>query len=161
MRRRRTDSCSDRRRVANRVANIDRRGVAAVEFAVIGAIILTLLLAVFDFGFWIWTQMSFQSALAAGAAYAQVFPTEQTGIVTTITGALPPGLADGATVTPPVPACDCGAGGGTPSAAQCSTSCGAGSQKRVYVTLSVSRPFSPLYFTSFSTNAARFVVRVQ
>ena len=139
-----------------------RRGIAAVEFAVVAGLIVVLLLAVFNFGIWVWTQATLQTGLGAGAVYSQVFPT-QGDIANKIVAGLPPGLAadPSLTIAAPVLTCDCG----TPDTAlSCATICPDPASKRVFVTLSVARPFTTLYqgyFSVFPNNTARYVVRVQ
>ena len=137
----------------------DRRGIAAMEFAVIGIPMAMLLFAAADFGMAIWQRLAMQSAVAAGASFAQVFPTQSAEIIKRIRISLPDSLKD-STIDPPTISCDCGGGGGTMSGGACSASCPAGS-KRVFVTLSVSRDYSAFHFTAITGNSAFYVVRVQ
>ena len=68
-----------RRRCPMPIAN-DRRGVAAVEFALVAGIVVVLLVAVFDLGLWIWQGMQLEGALLAGVHYAQEFADDTGGI---------------------------------------------------------------------------------
>ena len=133
-----------------------RRGVAAVEFAIVALIFITLLAAAFDIGGWVWQRMQMHAALAAGAHYAQSFPTRTADIKGIIAGALPVGWTD-VTIDDPVLTCDCGGGA---SAAACGVPCPPGT-RQVFVTLSVTHRFSPLRFITPSDAPERYVVRVQ
>jgi Flp pilus assembly protein TadG len=120
----------------------DRRGVAAAEFAIIGGVILVLFFAVFDFGLWIWERMALEGALTAGIHYAQVFPEDTSGAHYAMLNALPPGMS--AAVTKAVATCACTAG------------------PPVSVTLEISLPYAPLYFTALgTTNDLQYVIRIQ
>src|SRR5438105_8779248 len=85
----------------------DQRGAAALEFMLIASGLITLLFAVAGFGDVTQRQIAIQSAVRAGGEYARFFPTDQTGIQTAITNALPSGwtLSAGPTVT-----CSCAGG---------------------------------------------------
>ena len=144
-----------------RAVMIDQRGVATIEFGLISLIMIVFLLAVFNFGLWIYRQMALQNALAAGAAYAQLFPTPESAVVDQINASLPDGIKSlqGISVTASL-VCDCGSGQ-TPGA--CPAAC-AGSTQRVFARLAASVPFTPLYatyFSAFADNAARYYVRIQ
>jgi Flp pilus assembly protein TadG len=125
-----------------------RDGVAAAEFAVIGGVILVILFAVFDFGLWIWQRMLLEGALTAGVHYAQVFPGDAVhtqNVLNVMLSALPPGMSS-ATAT-----ANCTCTPGAPGA-------------RVYVTLTISYPYSPLYFTALGASdlqSLQYVVRIQ
>ena len=69
----------------------DRRGVAALEFAVVAAIMVTLMLGAYDLGNAAQRQIGLQEAVRAGGAYALNHPTDVTGIRTMVTNALPAG----------------------------------------------------------------------
>jgi Flp pilus assembly protein TadG len=84
----------------------DRRGVAAMEFVVIGGIMVVLLVGTFDFGNAAQQQLALQQAVRAGAAYAQYFPAAtQSNIQGAVTSAAASqGLTLGAT---PQVSCAC------------------------------------------------------
>jgi Flp pilus assembly protein TadG len=140
----------------------DRSGIAALEFAVVAGLIVVLMLAVFNFGVWVWTQATFQTAVMAGTVYTQVFPT-QGDIANKIEAGMPPGLAadPSLTIQAPLLTCYCGTAN---AESPCAATCPDPASKRVYVTLMVTRPFTTLYqtyFSAFPDNTARYVVRVQ
>jgi Flp pilus assembly protein TadG len=134
----------------------DRRGVAAMEFALVGGIVVVMLVAVFDLGLWIWEGMALEGALMAGVHYAQEFPDDAAGITSTITASLPPGLSN-ATITLQPLIRDCGSG----ASSNADGSCTPVTAQRVFVTLSISLPCSALDFTQITTTNVRYVIRVQ
>lgn len=134
----------------------DRSGVAAVEFALVAGIVIVMLVAVFDLGLWVWQGMQLEGALLAGVHYAQEFPEDSSGINSVIAGSLPSALSN-ATVTVSAPVLDCGPGTTTTTEGGCSPV----TAQRVFVTLSISRPFSPLYFTQITNTSLQYVIRVQ
>ena len=69
----------------------DRRGVAALEFAAVTPIIVTLMLGAYDLGNAALRQINLQEAVRAGGAYALNHPTDVTGIQTIVTNSLPTG----------------------------------------------------------------------
>jgi Flp pilus assembly protein TadG len=140
----------------------NRRGAAAAEFALIGSVLLTLVLGIYDVGMSVYQQMVIQEALRSGAHFAMSFPTHTTKIKDLVTSALPTSWQDDPSVTVSVsaPACDCESGG-VATAALCSANCGAGSTRRGFITINVSHSFSPLLLTTLSSNASSHVVRFQ
>ncbi|HET7883585.1 MAG TPA: TadE/TadG family type IV pilus assembly protein [Acetobacteraceae bacterium] len=67
----------------------DRRGVSAVEFAIIGTMLATLLLAAYDFGNAAQQQIQLQEAVRSGGAFATRWPTNVSGIQNAVSSALP------------------------------------------------------------------------
>ena len=68
----------------------DRRGVAALEFAIIGPIMVTLLmLGIYDLGNAAQQQISLHEAVRAGGAYALNHPTEMGKIQDIVKNSLP------------------------------------------------------------------------
>ena len=133
----------------------DRRGVAALEFAVIGLVMVTVMLAAYDFGSAAQEQIALQEAVKAGAAYAQYFPTDPTGIKNAVTNALPRHwtLSAGPTVT-----CSCKGAVYT-----CSTP-PATCPLPVTVSISATMPYtsiSALFAGVIPNNKANYEVRVQ
>jgi Flp pilus assembly protein TadG len=143
--------------IGTRSRRRDRRGVAAVEFALIAGALMTLLLGVYDIGNAIQQRLVLQQALRAGGLYAVSFPTQSDGIAAAINAALPASWQANVTVTPPRMWCTCSGSGTTDS---CPLSC-AGGTPQVFVTLGVSRPYSPYLFRALGDNTASYVVRVQ
>ena len=130
---------------ATRLMPANRRGVAAMEFALIAPIIIAMLLGAFDLGLWVWLVMQLEAALIAAAHYAQEFPEDQTTITYLITSQLPTSItgADGFTVTVPESPGPCPSGTGT------------------CLSLSVSYGFKPLYVNTLTTNSAKYVIQTQ
>jgi hypothetical protein len=150
-------SCRTSRPVSLWPLPADQRGVAAAELALVASVVIVMLLGVFDLGLWVWQRMQLQAALIAGVHYAQEFPGNGANIQSVIVAALPPGLL-GATIVPPVLTRDCGADNSSdPGDGACSSGLA-----RTFVTLEISYPFAPLYFTAIPTTIdVRYVIRVQ
>jgi Flp pilus assembly protein TadG len=134
----------------------DRRGMAAVELALIGGIVITLLLVVFDMGLWIWQRMQLEGAMLAGVHYAQEFPEDGDGIASTVKAALPPAMVGAANVSSQISfSCPDGSTASTFGASTCP-----GSQQ-VFVQINATYPFSPLYFSAMTSNDLQYTIRVQ
>ena len=69
----------------------DRRGVAAIEFAMIGSLTAILVLGAYDFGNAAQQQIQLQEAVRSGGAYAMNHATDVAGIQGVVTNALPSG----------------------------------------------------------------------
>lgn len=138
----------------------DRRGVAALEAALVAALVLVpLFLIAFDLGTWVWQQMQMRAALSAGGVYALSFPTQFDGICNAIDAAAPPNWTSATkTVTLKAPSCPVNAP--RPTDTSCSASC-AESGQGVYVSLTMENPFTPVYFVPLSNISASYVTRVQ
>jgi Flp pilus assembly protein TadG len=127
---------------------VGRRGVAAVEFAMIAPILIMLFGGAVDLGRGIERGIRLETAARAGAQYAILKPNDQTGIlnavVTSLTG------VSGASVTVLQIVCNCpdanGAPAGSTSASECSNTCATGLAR--YRTITVSAPFTPVFPTS-------------
>jgi Flp pilus assembly protein TadG len=116
----------------------DRRGIAALEFALIAPVLLLLLLGAYDIGSAVQQRLVLQGALRAGARYAISFPDRNDGIVAAMQQAYPStwtGVNPTATITP----------GATPP---------------IYVTLSASPTYSSV-LVPISNAPVKYVVRVQ
>jgi Flp pilus assembly protein TadG len=70
----------------------DRRGVSAIEFAIIAPIMVTLMLGAYDVGNAALQQIRLQEAVRSGGAYAISWPTDLSGIQTAVSDALPAGM---------------------------------------------------------------------
>jgi Flp pilus assembly protein TadG len=73
--------------VAWRSCLSDRRGVAAVEFALLAPVVTTLLIGLVDFGQVIYQSMEVQVAAHAGADYAMLNGWNSSGVTSAVTGA--------------------------------------------------------------------------
>jgi hypothetical protein len=130
----------------------DRRGVAAVEFAIIASFLLLLVLGLYDIGNAIHQRMLLQQALRAGGQYAILYPdqtgdgkAENNGIVEAIAQALPVN-GSGVIIAQPVMSPDVGYG------------------PPYYITLGASLPYAallPFFNHVLTENSASYVVRVQ
>jgi Flp pilus assembly protein TadG len=128
----------------------DRRGIAAVEFGLIAALLLVLGLAGIDGGLALWTQTAVDRAAQAGADYADIQGSSDTsGISSAAAG------ATSLTVTPNVSTyCGCASATGLVVQA-CSTTCSGGATIGTYVSVTVSKNFTPILswlWTSHLTN---------
>jgi hypothetical protein len=128
----------------------DRRGVAALEFAMVATVMLILLLGGYDVASVIQIRLQLQQALRVGGQYAMAYPTQsfgnglegQNGIILAVKQALP--NLPGVTVRPP--AMSPSAGEGPP----------------YYMTLTASAPYTPLLILGPTIeNSVTYVVRFQ
>lgn len=134
----------------------DRRGVAALEFAVIGLMMVTFLLAAYDFGNAAQQQIALQQAVKAGGEYALNYPTATSGgIQAAVTNALPDGWA---LIGAPSVTCSCN---GT------AYTCGsppASCPPPVTVTISAQMSYTsitPLFAGVIRNNKASYEVRIK
>ena len=113
----------------------------AVEFALIGSLLATLITGMADYSLAIWQQIEVSDAARAGAAYASIHGFNSTNIQTAATSATNASV----TVSTPVQSCGCAGTSGITSAT-CGTQCtglgnaGAGT----YVTVTVTSPYTPV-----------------
>jgi Flp pilus assembly protein TadG len=115
-----------------------RRGVAALEFALIAPVLILLLLGVYDIGNAVDEQMVMQQALRAAGQYAMSFPENNNGILAAIQQGYPSGWTGvTSTVTGP-----------------------SGNAPPYYVTLQASLTFPSLILPLPATTVT-YVVRVQ
>jgi Flp pilus assembly protein TadG len=135
----------------------DQRGAAALEFMLIALTLLTLVFAVAGFGDVTQRQIAIQSAVRAGGEYARFFPTDQTGIQSAITNALPSGwtLSGAPTVT-----CSCAGVTTSCSGIATGTTCNPPFLVIVSASMPASAITTPLWSGSFN-NSASYEVRVQ
>ena len=138
----------------------DRKGVAAVEFSIIGLLMVTLMLAAYDFGNAAQQQVQLQQAVRAGGAYAAAYPTDPTGIAGAVSNALPSGWTLSSS---PAVACKCldsstGATSSTPcTAPNCTTDA-------KIITITATMPYvsiSTLFSGVIPSNTAAYVYRCQ
>lgn len=150
----------------------DRRGGPAMEFAIIAPILAVCLIFVFDLGNALQQRIRLAEAVRAAGLYAFSYPTDlsnnvnSTAIAAAVASAVPDWTDLNATSV--TMACYCwsrSANDTTFTTATCSTAgrttCGASSELRRIITISASRPFSPIVMTNISTIAFSHVVRFQ
>jgi Flp pilus assembly protein TadG len=127
-----------------------RRGVAALEFALVVPVLILLLLATVDYGRAISQNIRLSNAVRAGAQYALSFPDDVAGINARVTAALG-GWTDVSVAT------ECQCAGGSASASACTQIC---TGIRV-TTVRASRPFSAYHFTNITSVRSNVTLRVQ
>lgn len=144
----------------------DRSGVAALEFALVAGLLITLLLATFDIGIIVLQYAELNTALRAGGQYAIAFPSDSNGIQNAVTNALPASLQS--SVTTQV-GCEC-LTNGSPSACGAVKSgacnaCPSGTTQRfIHILSNVSTSTwltTPLAITKLAAPSACYVARVQ
>jgi Flp pilus assembly protein TadG len=121
-------------------------GVAAIEFAFVSILLVTLLLVVTDFGLAANRKMQVQSAAQAGAQYAMARGYKPGSIESAVKNSTSYAGIDANPA--PVQFCGCPLGTGV-QAATCGAPCAGGSTAGTYVTVSATgnyQPILPNYF---------------
>jgi Flp pilus assembly protein TadG len=123
----------------------DRRGVAAVEFALVCTLLLILLGGITDYGLALLDKSRLANAVAQGVQYAFLNPTSSSSQIQTVVqnSSVLTGVA--ATVAGPV--CKCITGTTTPaltSATTCSTACADGTQPGTYFVISANYTYNAI-----------------
>jgi Flp pilus assembly protein TadG len=145
----------------------DRRGVSAIEFAIIASIMVTLLLGAYDLGNAAMRQIQLQQAVRLGGVYAMLRPTDVPGIRAAVASVLPAGW----TLTNPggvaAVACSCldPSAGGTAALAGCTPAnfdtCTAPSTATV-ISITATMAYTtltPLFAAAIPSNTATYVTR--
>jgi Flp pilus assembly protein TadG len=135
----------------------DRRGVAALEFSIIGLLMVTFMLAAYDLGNAAQQQVALQQAVRTGGQYALSYPTNPTGVRTAVLRALPASW----TLSDPggVPSVTCTCAGATVS---CSSP--GNCTPPFLVTITATMPYqalTPLFAAAIPFNRATYVTRIQ
>jgi Flp pilus assembly protein TadG len=147
----------------------DRRGVSAIEFAVIAPIMATLMLGAYDFGNAAQQQIDLQEAVRAGGAYALNHPTDVSGIQTIVTNSLPNGwtLTNQGAVAAVACSCLNPTNGATTALAGCTatnlancTAPNAGIMVSITATMAYTA-IDRLFAAAIPNNSATYVTRVQ
>lgn len=123
-----------------------RRGVAALEFAITAPFFILMLLAAVDFGRAIDQSIKLETAARAGAQYGFVFPDDTAGIQARITDALQ-GWPSGSWNPPTV----------TLNAVACGTGTGTCAQE---LTVEVTRNFDAIMFKNITVLRGNITLRV-
>ncbi len=136
----------------------DRRGVSALELALLGPLLVLLMLGTLDVGTVMQQSLLLRQAVRAGALYAVQWPTDTTGMANAISAALPSGV--NATVATPTTSYVCwsSSGGIVPAT---NGTCGTGQTLQTLVTLSASKTYSPWLLSSLNSISASNVIRTQ
>jgi Flp pilus assembly protein TadG len=137
-------------------------GVAAIEFAVLGAVLCMMVVAVGDLGLGFYSNMQVQNSAQAGAQYAAVHGFNASSISNAVTSAT---SVTGITASPaPTQYCAC-VSGSTMTTATCGTTCTGGMTAGTYVSVSAARSYSTLIsypgFPATYSQAATSTVRIQ
>ncbi len=141
------------RRLPNLVAR-DRRGVAAMEFAVLVPVLVLVALCTADLGLAIYSEMQVQNSAEAGVGYAFLHGYNATAISSAITSA---GQVSGLTASPsPSEFCGCPGSSGVVSAT-CGSTCSNGNGAGTYVTASATLVYHTLISYPIIPNQYTFV----
>jgi Flp pilus assembly protein TadG len=145
-----------------RVMRADRRGVAAIEFAIMVPTLIMMTVCTVDLGMGIYTNMQVQDAAQAGAQYAMVHGFDANSISTVVSNATG---QSGISASPaPVQYCGCATAAGVTNVT-CGAACPAGAVSGTYVQVSTQATYTtivpyPMIANSF-TLTAQAAVRVQ
>lgn len=151
------------RNLARRVA-LDRRGVSALEFALIAPVMLVLFLGTFDIGNAAFQYIELNQIVRAGGQYAMRHAGDTSGIQTYTTAAATAAGFNDVTVAAPQYFCSCDPNKTLGTApVNCQAAYGCIDQ---YVVMKASRPYQYLLFnvgnvTGSSSMAAGYVERFQ
>ena len=140
----------------------NQSGIAAIEFAVLGAFLCLLVVGVGDLGLAFYSNMQVQNSAQAGAQYAAVHGFDATAVSNAVTNAT---SVTGITASPaPTQFCGC-VTGSTMATATCGTTCANGMTAGTYVSVSAARTDSTLIsypgFPASYSQAATSTVRIQ
>jgi Flp pilus assembly protein TadG len=140
----------------------DRRGVAAIEFAIMVPTLVMMTVCTVDLGMGIYSNMQVQGAAQAGAQYAMVHGFDPNSISTAVSNATG---QSGISASPsPLQYCGCATSAGVTNVT-CGSPCPAGAVSGTYVQVSTQGTYTtilpyPMIANSF-TLTAQAVVRVQ
>jgi len=117
-----------------RLVRDDRRGSAAIEFAIVAPLLVLLAAGTLELGSAVVQKMEVQDAAAAGALYATENGWDQAGIAAAVAAAKP---GKGVSASPaPALYCGCPTAAGVTTTATCTVACADGSPARKYVRVS-------------------------
>lgn len=118
------------------------RGVAAVEFGIVAAILMILFVCAVDYGMGFYSNMQVQNAAQAGAEYAATHGFNAGAISSAVTNA---STSSGITISSgPTKFCGCPSSTGV-TTASCGTTCSDGKVAGTYVSISAARNYSTLF----------------
>jgi hypothetical protein len=156
-----------------RAAVPDRRGTAAIEFGIVMAAIMVIILGTYDIGNYVLQEMKLADAAHVVGQYAISYPDDTTGMTNAMDAALPPAWIGSVELNPdpPVMTCTCGTSG-PGDAGTCSAGCGPGQipERFVKITLTLNYTtlnYTPLNYTPLllskilTSPSASYVARVQ
>jgi len=137
-------------------------GAAAIEFAILGAVLSLIVVAIGDLGMGFYSYLQVQTSAQSGAQYAAVHGFNSTAVSNAVTSATSvTGIA-----ASPAPTQFCGCVSGTTVApATCGSTCSDGMTAGTYVTASAQRTYSTLIsypgFPASYNQTATSTVRIQ
>lgn len=152
-----------RRRRLRRCLQGGRRGIAAVEFALVAPLLLLLFGGIAELGLTVWARSTLTDAVSQGAYYAFLTgPSVQTSAITTLVQNASglSGISAGATT----PATYCASGSpATLTAATSSGTCSDGTTPGTYTTITATYSMTPILpaFTGLGTSQLKESVTVR
>jgi Flp pilus assembly pilin Flp len=130
-----------------------RRGIASVEFAVIVAVITVIVLSTYDISSFVLQQMKVADAAHVGGQYAVSYPLDSAGMRCAVEGVFCPGVGysslGGGCTGAACPLPDITITGPTFSGSQ------------VFVTITVTKPYTPFLIGSLTSTSASYVARIK
>lgn len=138
----------------------DRRGVSAIEFAMVAPVAVTAMLAAFDLGNAAQQQIALQEAVRTGGQYAVNFPTNPSAVQTAVVSALPSGWALSNPGGVPVVTCSCGTYGNYSDCSSPPSTC----TSPMTVTITATKSYSalePWVTAAIPSLTASYVTRFQ
>lgn len=134
--------------------------MASIEFGVVMAAIVVIVLGTYDIGNYVLQQMKLSEAAEVGGQYSISYPLDTAGAISAMDAALPTDWISDVSVSGPSMTCTC-ATSGIGDAASCSTTCPTGPVER-YVTITLQRNYAPLLLVKILTStSASYVARIQ
>jgi Flp pilus assembly protein TadG len=125
---------------------LDRRGTAAVEFAIIASVLTVILFGIYDLSSAALRRMQLAAAVRAGGEYALHFPSDTTGIQNAVTNAVSGNWGSSVTTTI---SCSCT----TSSNWQCNGTVPPTCASPYYISVSASVPVNTLTYRFLGSNA--------
>ncbi|MFL5239981.1 MAG: TadE/TadG family type IV pilus assembly protein [Rhizomicrobium sp.] len=138
----------------------DRRGIAAVEFAILVPVLILMAVCTTDLGLAVYANMRVADSAEAGSGYAMLHGFDSTAIASAVTSA---GNLSGLAATPaPTQFCGCPGSSGITSAI-CGSTCSGGNSAGTYVRASatvvyhtlMTYPIIPSQYTFASNSTVR------
>jgi Flp pilus assembly protein TadG len=140
----------------------DRRGTAALEFALVVPVLISAFIGIVDVGMALYDQLQLVNAAEAGARYAAVNGWNSGKIQTAVTGAT--SLSAIAASPAPSQSCGCPNGSGV-AVANCGSTCSTGTMAGTYITVNAQYAYTPIIpypgFGQSLTLTAQSMVRIQ
>jgi Flp pilus assembly protein TadG len=149
-------------RLTRRCPWIDERGNAAIEFAIVLPMLMTMVVGTVDYGIAMTQQMEVQHAAQAGAEFAALHGFDSSQISNAVSNAT---ALSGLSVSPaPTQACGCPSGS-TISSVSCTDTCTSGATAGTYVTVSAQATYTTILpypgIPNSFTLTGQSVVRIQ